>query len=296
MSQMSETTPLPTHSAFLPDDVNARDEDGNSLLHHACASGMADLALSAIEQGADVSATNNRGETPLHALAASQTDIFQAVKVVQALITQGAKINAADAKGKTPLDHAIDANHQDFKEKTHLHRQMVRLLLFHGGTTQLAQAQSRCMERRADQQRHTPSSYTYPIGRITAISRKKDASLHLLARTENESALNEIARQIAGGADVNTRLVVQGIDGDARMILQDDAGNVKKPSARTPTAVTMTPLDCAIEAENRPAIHSLIAYGAKTGLMLEASFIGKVSARANRTVRNNGDDRKGTVR
>ena len=61
-------------------------------------------ALGVVEQGADVNAKDNDGMTVLHWAAMRNT-----VEVVQWLVEQGLDINATDSDGETPLDKAINA-------------------------------------------------------------------------------------------------------------------------------------------------------------------------------------------
>jgi ankyrin repeat protein len=47
-------------------DVNATDEAGDTILHHAAGKGKRDIVRYVIEKGANVNAKNNTGSTPLH--------------------------------------------------------------------------------------------------------------------------------------------------------------------------------------------------------------------------------------
>jgi ankyrin repeat protein len=47
-------------------DVTAQNNDGETPLHLALQRGQVDVARMLIERGADVTAQNNDGETPLH--------------------------------------------------------------------------------------------------------------------------------------------------------------------------------------------------------------------------------------
>ena len=48
-------------------DLNRRDGEGNTALHYACRQGFRDIISMLLDHGADVTRTNNRSETPLHA-------------------------------------------------------------------------------------------------------------------------------------------------------------------------------------------------------------------------------------
>ena len=83
-------------------DINAQDEDGNTPLHFASLDGATELVLFFIEKGAQVSFKNKNGDTPLHfAVRAGKTEI------ASLLVERGADINAQDGDGDTPLDDAL---------------------------------------------------------------------------------------------------------------------------------------------------------------------------------------------
>lgn len=84
-------------------DVNATDNRGNSCLHAACGTNNLENIRLLIEHGTNVHAQNNDLETPFH----------NAVKVgdeqiLQFLLENGANVNAADKFGNTPLHFRFD--------------------------------------------------------------------------------------------------------------------------------------------------------------------------------------------
>jgi ankyrin repeat protein len=80
-------------------DVNARDDDGQSSLHHACYLGNFEIVKSLVTNGANVNIEVPKfGLTPLHG-ATMNGDI----KTVKFLIEHNAKLNAKDIKGGTPI-------------------------------------------------------------------------------------------------------------------------------------------------------------------------------------------------
>jgi len=88
-------------------DVNSKDDDDNSLFHHAMASGNIELLEMMISKGADVNARNDYELTPLHYIGDTRyrekdTDDLLYV-LAELLIKNGADINAADEQGITPL-------------------------------------------------------------------------------------------------------------------------------------------------------------------------------------------------
>ena len=89
-------------------DVNKRDAEGNTPLHHACQKGYRDITVMLLEKDADVTATNNMSETPLHAAARTGNK-----EIIERLLDRGADINATDKDGKTPLVRLIDNKRTD---------------------------------------------------------------------------------------------------------------------------------------------------------------------------------------
>jgi len=77
-------------------------------LHHACYSGGGALVELLLSHGADVSARDKMGGTPLHIACAESYDQGPEDKreVVSHLITHGADVNAQDDNGTAPLHQA----------------------------------------------------------------------------------------------------------------------------------------------------------------------------------------------
>ena len=84
--------------------VNAVDQDGNQPLHLAIDTGLTSIVSSLLDCNADVSATNNDGQTSLHKAASGQTDCPDLCLL---LIGKGAEVNAVDGNGETPLHVAL---------------------------------------------------------------------------------------------------------------------------------------------------------------------------------------------
>ncbi len=82
-------------------DVNARDEDGNTPLLWAVLAGNMQVVLTMLRRGADLNCKNNEGETPLHWAA-----VTGSVEVASLLIQGGADANVADEVGITPIRSA----------------------------------------------------------------------------------------------------------------------------------------------------------------------------------------------
>ncbi len=96
------TAPNAVTANATPDpDVNARDKNGQTLLHHAAWEGRKDTVASLIARGADVNAKENLGgNSALH-----ETD---SPDVATLLVAHGADVNAKNKKGLTPLHKAAD--------------------------------------------------------------------------------------------------------------------------------------------------------------------------------------------
>ncbi len=91
-------------------DVTARDERGNTPLHLASATDMNEVAHLFVQHGADVNFQNYSGATALHLAA-----WFNSPKTARMLIKCGARVNCADTAGNTPLhiattDDALDVH------------------------------------------------------------------------------------------------------------------------------------------------------------------------------------------
>jgi ankyrin repeat protein len=125
-SQYSETTGYVFQLARLARDVNVRDGEGATPLHHAAGAGGAIGAL--ILQGADLNAKTYKGDTPLHWAAFShrheialtllgwgaEPDIYALCALnmgleVKTLLDRTPELTSrADATGKTPLHFAAE--------------------------------------------------------------------------------------------------------------------------------------------------------------------------------------------
>ncbi|BET36035.1 MULTISPECIES: ankyrin repeat domain-containing protein [Wolbachia] len=83
------------------DDVNARDNRGNTPLHLAVLADKLQVVEKLIEGGADVNAKNNHGATPLHWAALNQN-----VNILEKLIEKGANVNEKNKYDNVPLHYA----------------------------------------------------------------------------------------------------------------------------------------------------------------------------------------------
>ena len=82
-------------------DVHAKDNDGDTPLHRAAFKDASSTAAVLLSQGADVHAKDNDGDTPLHRTASDNASSTATV-----LLSQGADANAKNNDGDTPLHTA----------------------------------------------------------------------------------------------------------------------------------------------------------------------------------------------
>ena len=80
-------------------DLNATEEDGETPLHVAALRGPKETVELLLAKGADVNAKDENGVTPLHW---TETE-----EIAELLIANGADVNAKTNDGHTPLDRAI---------------------------------------------------------------------------------------------------------------------------------------------------------------------------------------------
>lgn len=83
------------------ENINSKDENGNTALHSAAELSSAKTVKLLIEKGADVNSKNNQGEIPLHRAAYRGK-----VKNVKEIIKAGSDVNAVDKFGRSPLYYA----------------------------------------------------------------------------------------------------------------------------------------------------------------------------------------------
>nr|UVF58849.1 ankyrin repeat protein E2 [synthetic construct] len=94
-------------------DVNATDNWGDTPLHLAAVRGHLEIVEVLLKAGADVNASDEMlGDTPLHLAAADDGHL----EIVEVLLKHGADVNAQDKFGKTPFDLAIDNGNEDIAE------------------------------------------------------------------------------------------------------------------------------------------------------------------------------------
>ena len=173
-------------------DLNAKNKEGDTLLHIAATNSRKEIAELLITEGADVNAKNKYGVTPLHRAAMGYKKNNK--KIPELLIAKGADVNAmvlsGRYKGITPLDFATTFNRTEIAD----------LLRKHGAKTSA--------ELHAEESIHEAVRYgvieavKQHIAAGTDVNIKNDggwAPLHIADNKEIAELL------ISNGADVNVK-------------------------------------------------------------------------------------------
>ena len=87
-------------------DVDAKSNAGDTPLHYAAFAGNIEIAELFVSNEADIGVINNLGDTPLHDAAAEGH-----IEIVRFLVTSGANVNARNNANQTPLDLARREGH-----------------------------------------------------------------------------------------------------------------------------------------------------------------------------------------
>ncbi len=85
-----------------------RDKKNDELLRQAAKRGDVEATNLLLQQGANIDAADNSGETPLHIAAFNSSS-----EVGRVLLERGANIEAADKAGWTPLHYAAQKGHSE---------------------------------------------------------------------------------------------------------------------------------------------------------------------------------------
>ena len=85
-------------------DVNSKDEEQLTLLHHATINGDVDMVKFLLNHRAKINSKDQNGLTPLHYIAK-----YNHTQLATILLARGADVEAKDQEGRTPLEHAKEA-------------------------------------------------------------------------------------------------------------------------------------------------------------------------------------------
>jgi len=84
-------------------NIEAKDNDGRTLLHLAAIERKLDILQLLLQSGAKIDAKDNDGKTPLHCAGRYGS----ASEIIDELVKNGAKLNERDDDGNTPLHSAV---------------------------------------------------------------------------------------------------------------------------------------------------------------------------------------------
>ena len=138
-----------------PPDLDIRNENGETILHAACFVGNLQVVKALMDHGADPSATDHDGFTPLHTLMEGLGGSENTEEVLSFMLSKSANLHKKNLSGKTILhiacrkgetgwaekilDQGADVNVRDDEGNSPLHlisdknpAAMVELLLQHG--------------------------------------------------------------------------------------------------------------------------------------------------------------------
>ena len=197
-------------------NVNARDEQGQTVLHKALSSKFATLEMAKLllDNGADAQALNQKQQTPLH-LAVQVGGCPDFLEITALLVKAGAKINIADKDGMTPFLCAVTRGGH-FQAPYPEYPKMVALLLDHGAEVSRTNAAGQTPLHYAARRSGNYEVIRLLIERgldVNARDSQENTPLHLAAPVASYREMFVEWRKhplnaqelIAKGADVNAR-------------------------------------------------------------------------------------------
>jgi ankyrin repeat protein len=221
LHELAKTGNVKKIQQFEVVNIEARDQENNTILHIASYYGHENFVEYLLDKGANTDAVNNDGRIPLH--LASQ---LGHVKVVKQLLDKGHKSSARDKWGLSPLHRAaykghkeivkllLDAgfsvNSQDYRKHTPLHgaahqghNDVIDLLISKGANVESASEQKKtCLHEAAksgmaETVRHLVKLFKNIINNATSDG---ETALHIAAIFGHLPVIQEL---VWAKADVN---------------------------------------------------------------------------------------------
>ena len=109
-NQLSKFTELLNNNELF--NINEKDDRGKTLLHYAVHQGP-DYATLLLKKNADVTITDQYGNTPLHLAIRSH----YAPKIITSLRESGANVYAENTAGETPISIVTQLGYQEHYEE-----------------------------------------------------------------------------------------------------------------------------------------------------------------------------------
>lgn len=215
-------------------DIEATDSYGDTPLHSAAFRNASDVVRFLVNQGSAIDRTNHRDNTPLH-LAASVVDNDDDSLNIQTLLSLGADVSAVNKDGKTPLmvamgcdaprtivacllDYGADINATDFHGNSPLH-----FTARYRDLSEAADVTSLLLERGADINGQDERGRTplHIVAEMTVSRAERRARVN-----DPTDALGQRFQREASGRDYDDMFCLAQllIDGNANIHIRDKAG------------------------------------------------------------------------
>ncbi|XP_062501042.1 ankyrin-3-like [Corticium candelabrum] len=110
VSNLSELSVLCSVLLQYKAKIDAVDEDGNQPLHLACEKHHTEISRLLLSKGANASAVNGMGQTPLHIVVGNRSELSELCSL---LLRHNAKTDAVDEDGNQPLHLACKRRHTE---------------------------------------------------------------------------------------------------------------------------------------------------------------------------------------
>jgi ankyrin repeat protein len=220
--------------------VDKMDYTRQTLLHHAARWDCPRLAMTLLEQGANINATAIGGSTPLHVAAESGFP-----GIVALFLEKGADIEAKKTYGTTPLFVAVCNGHANVVALLLKHGANVNVVTSSNGQTPLHMAaflgnadvvsflldHGACFEAK-NRYSMTPLHLAASHGRVDIVRQLLDRGADIEAKTYNDSTPLDFAA-LEGWDSVVTLLLDRGadIEGNGRSAFWSAVGGVHESTA-----------------------------------------------------------------